>query len=268
LTTEECLPEPNRNPELFAGGAFEATPALGYRFGAEKLWSGSGPAGVWGAKTDGHVGPTPRVSSGPGVVLLNLGTKTYSDPPRAWNIPRAMARPSPAPWESRDGPPWAVTEVVAMRPVALPAVDQRRRWHGGEVKLDGTPGPQGKGRPSPRRSYVNFHLGRRPPSCSRGSTSGWTTRAAQVPETRIASRPRGRRTPAREESCFAGRHIPTASPPQGYESREGAPNRMGRTRCESSDRRASGLRPARTPLRRRAPFRNRARAATGCTRKS
>ncbi|MBS1886696.1 MAG: agmatine deiminase [Actinobacteria bacterium] len=142
LTTEECLLNPNRNPELDRA-AIEA--ALHAHLGTEKVvWLGQG---VYEDETDGHVDNLACFAR-PGVVLLTW-VEDPADPQHA--ISRdALARLEAA--TDARGRPFEVIKVPAPGPLEMSAEEAA-----GIEPMEGT---------QPRRagerlaaSYVNFYLG-------------------------------------------------------------------------------------------------------------
>jgi agmatine deiminase len=142
LTTEQCLLNPNRNPELDRA-AIEA--ALHAHLGTEKVvWLGDG---VFGDETDGHVDNLACFAR-PGVVLLTW-VEDPADPQHA--ISRDALERLEAATDAR-GRRLEVIRVPAPGPLATTAEEA--------AGVEPVPGTQ------PRRagdrlaaSYVNFYLG-------------------------------------------------------------------------------------------------------------
>jgi len=141
LTTEECLLNPNRNPELDRA-AIEA--ALHAHLGTEKVvWLGEG---VYGDETDGHVDNLAAFAR-PGVVLLTW----EEDPadPQHERSADALARLEAA--TDAKGRPFEVIKLPAPRPPATTAEEA-----GGVLATDDaiprTAGDRLAG------SYVNFYV--------------------------------------------------------------------------------------------------------------
>jgi agmatine deiminase len=142
LTTEECLLNRNRNPELSRA---QIERALCEYLAAEKvIWLGRG---VWGDETDGHVDNLACFAA-PGVVLLTW-TDERSDPQHEISCD-ALARLESA--TDARGRSFEVVRVPAPGPVLISPEEA-----GGVDSVEGT---------MPRRagdrlagSYVNFYIG-------------------------------------------------------------------------------------------------------------
>jgi agmatine deiminase len=142
LTTEQCLLNPNRNPELDRA-AIEA--ALHAHLGIEKVvWLGDG---VFEDETDGHVDNLACFAR-PGVVLLTW-VEDQADPQHA--ISRDAEERLVAATDAR-GRPFEVIRLPAPGPLTIEAEEAA-----GVEPIEGT---------RPRRagdrmaaSYVNFYLG-------------------------------------------------------------------------------------------------------------
>jgi agmatine deiminase len=142
LTTEQCLLNPNRNPELDRA-AIEA--ALHAYLGTEKvIWLGDG---VYRDETDGHVDNLACFAR-PGLVLLNW-VEDPTDPQHASSAD-ALKRLEAA--TDAQGRPLEVIKVPAPGPLANTAAEA--------AGVESVPGTQ------PRRegdrlaaSYVNFYIG-------------------------------------------------------------------------------------------------------------
>lgn len=142
LTTEECLLNPNRNPELDRG---EIEAALHAYLGTEKVvWLGDG---VYMDETDGHVDNLACFAR-PGLVLLTW-VEDPADPQHAISAD-ALARLEAA--TDAQARPFEVIKVPAPGPLATTAAEAAGVEH--------VPGTQ------PRRAgdrlaagYVNFYVG-------------------------------------------------------------------------------------------------------------
>jgi agmatine deiminase len=142
LTTEQCLLNRNRNPEL---GREEIEAALHSYLGTEKVvWLGDG---VFGDETDGHVDNLACFAR-PGVVLLTW-VEDPADPQHRVSAD-ALARLEAA--TDARGRSFEVIKVPAPGPLTITAAEA--------AGVEPTPGTQ------PRRagdrmaaSYVNFYLG-------------------------------------------------------------------------------------------------------------
>ena len=142
LTTEQCLLNRNRNPELDRG---EVEAALHAYLGTEKVvWLGEG---VFEDETDGHVDNLAAFAR-PGVVLLTW-VEDPSDPQHAISVD-ALARLEAA--SDARGRSFEVVKLPAPGPLTISAAEAA-----GVEPAEGT---------QPRRagdrmaaSYVNFYLG-------------------------------------------------------------------------------------------------------------